>query len=98
MILSAFRYGLIRHIKKKFPRHGLAKAGFYETPVVSPDSLKPEVIVFHQAYVEKSYFEENDFDKTLQIKTVGNKKIEISMYPLVMGQFRKADMTVFFEL
>ena len=98
MILSAFRYGLIRHIKKKFPRHGLAKSGFYDGPVVSPDSLKPVIIAFHKAYVRRYFFEENSFETSLDIKAVGNKKLEVSMYPLVMGQFRRAEMTVRFEL
>ena len=99
MILSYLRYDILAYLKKAFPRHGLAKAGLYEGDVVSPDSLRPQIIAHYKSWVRENLVQfSKDFERNLKIQVRPNGETVDMMLPvLLMGQLRSTVTTISFN-
>ena len=99
MILSYLRYDILAYLKKAFPRHGLAREGLYEGDVVSPESIRPQIIARYKSWVRENLVQQSkEFERNLKIEVRPNGETVDMMLPvLLMGQLRSTVTTISFN-
>lgn len=102
--LSYIRYDWNNHVLRKFPRHKLASDLARVAPgqpIVTPNSMKAEVVSKFRDWEEKGYVEDGDqfkSDLIVEINASDKNRLDIYLSPNLINQFESSASQIGFLL